>query len=96
MGGHLQSDSSNAGHGQANQQAHSGNLHDCAMGNISGGIMRFNISAYNQIPPVDKVAVHKKPSSRRIPRSKHAAGQVAPNVKDGNSPQSNSQGSAKD
>lgn len=80
MAGQFHSSSSNAGRGQVNQQMRSESHHSSAMGNISGGIMRFNISAYNQPPNVDRIGVQQKKDSHRVPRNTYG-GQVAADVK---------------
>ena len=78
MDGHTRSSSSNAGRSQANRQVRS-DLYS-AIGDISGGIMRFNLSDYNQRADVDHVGVRQKKDSQRVPQKDHG-GQVAPGVK---------------
>jgi len=94
MAGHFPSSSSNAEHGQVNQQMRSESHHDSAMGNISGGIMRFNIGIYSQPPDVDRIGVQQKKGSHSGPRNKHG-GQVAPDVRSESISQISSQGSTK-
>ena len=77
MDGHSRSSSSNAGRSQANQQVRSDDLYS-AIGDISGGIMRFNISPYKQTPDVGRIRVHNKKDTRRAPRMHE--GQSAPDV----------------
>jgi hypothetical protein len=93
MGGHPHSSSSNVGRSQANQQVRDGDLYS-AMGNISGGIMRFNISGYDQTPDVGPVGVQQKKDSHRVPRNNYGD-QVAPDVKGNSSSPINSRKSAK-
>ena len=83
MGSHSRSSSSNPGRSQANQQVRGGDLYS-AIGDISGGIMRFNISTYKQTPDVDRIRVHNKEDTRRATRMHE--GQSAPDVEGDSSP----------
>src|SRR5436189_5263659 len=83
MGSHPHSSSFNPGRGQANQQVRNGDLYS-AIGNISGGIIRFNIGTYKQTPDVDHIKVHNKKATHRALRMHD--GQVAPDVKGDSSP----------
>lgn len=80
MAGQFHSSSSSTERGHVNQQIRSENHHSSAMGNISGGIMRFNISAYNLPPGVDRIVMQQKKDSQRVPSNTHG-GQVASDVK---------------
>jgi len=93
MAGHFHSSSSNAERGQVNQQMRSESHHYSTMGNISGGIMRFNIGIY-QIPDVDRIGVQQKKGSHSGPRNKHG-GQVAPDMRSETISQISSQEPAK-
>jgi hypothetical protein len=94
MADHFHSSSSNAERGQVNQQIRSESHHYSAMGNISGGIMRFNLGIYSQPPNVDRIGVQQKKGSHSGPRNKHG-GQVAPDVRSETISQISGQGSAK-
>jgi hypothetical protein len=64
------------------------------MGNISGGIMRFNISDYDQTPDASLVGVQQKKDRDRVPR--HSNGdQVASDAKSASNSLINSQKPAK-
>ena len=80
MDGHSRSSSSKAGRSQVSQQVPGGDLYS-TIGDISGGIMRFNLSDYNQRAGVDHARVQPKRASQRVLQKDHS-GQVAPNVKD--------------
>jgi len=73
MAGHFHGSSSDVERGQVNQQVRSESRHYSAMGNISGGIMRFNIGIYSQLPDVDLIGVQQKKDSHVVPRNKHGA-----------------------
>ena len=83
MGSLPHSSSSKPGRSQANQQLRGGDLYS-AIGNISGGIMRFNIGTYKQTPDVDHIRVHNKKDTHRASRMHDD--QAAPDVKGDSSP----------
>ena len=94
MDDHFQMSSSGVERSHVKQQVRSDDAYYSTMGTISGGIMRFNISDYDQAPNVDYIGVQPKKDSHRVPK-KNLGGQVAPDVKRASRSHTNSQKSAK-
>ncbi|HWS84346.1 MAG TPA: hypothetical protein VN207_08815 [Ktedonobacteraceae bacterium] len=80
MDDHFHMSSSGIERGHVKQQVRSDDAYYSTMGTISGGIMRFNLSGYDQAPNVDDIGVQPKKDSHRVPKKKHG-GQVASDVK---------------
>ena len=94
MGDHFHMSSSDVERSDVKQQVRSDDAYYSTMGTISGGIMRFNISDYDQAPNVDHIGVQPRKDSHRVPKKNHG-GQVAPDVKGNRKSPINSQESPK-